>query len=90
MELNEVIFPDSFPKLDLHGYDRMSASLAINDFINDNIKMGNEIITIVHGIGAGVIRDTTINTLKKNKNVLEFKSSYSNRGCQIVKLKLTK
>ena len=44
MELSEVIFVESLPKLDLHGYDRETATVAINDFINDNIKMGNEII----------------------------------------------
>ena len=88
MNINEVIFPDSFPKLDLHGYDRETARVAINDFINDNLKMKNEIITIIHGIGTGIIRLTTIETLNKNKNVEDFKSSYSNRGCTIVKLKI--
>lgn len=90
MNINDVIFPDSFPKLDLHGYDRETARVAINDFINDNIKMGNEIIIIVHGIGTGIIRHTTIETLNKNKNVEEFKSDYSNRGCTIIKLKIEK
>ena len=86
MEINEVIFTDSFPKLDLHGFDRNSARVLINDFIDDNIKMGNEIIIIVHGIGSGIIRDMTIKTLNKNKNVIEFKSDYKNRGCVIVKI----
>ena len=90
MNINDVIFPDSFPKLDLHGYDRETARVAINDFIVDNIKMKNEIITIVHGIGSGVIRNTTIELLSKNKNVVDFKSDYSNRGCTIVKLKIEK
>ena len=31
---------DNLPKLDLHGYDRQTAIVAINDFINDNIKLG--------------------------------------------------
>ena len=88
MNINEVIFPDSFPKLDLHEYDRETARVAINDFIDDNIKMKNEIITIIHGIGSGIIRHTTIETLNKNKYVEEFKSDYSNRGCTIVKLKV--
>ena len=88
MEINEVIFPDSFPKLDLHGYDRETARVAINDFINDNLKMKNEIITIIHGIGSGIIRNTTLETLKKNNKVIEYKSNYSNRGCTIVKIKI--
>ena len=90
MNINDVIFPDSFPKLDLHGYDRETARVAINDFINDNLKMKNEIITIIHGIGSGIIRQTTIETLNRNKNVEDFKSNNSNRGCTIVKLIIEK
>ena len=90
MEINEVIFPDNFPKLDLHGYDRETARVAINDFIEDNIKMRKEIITIVHGIGSGILRETTHKTLAKNKKVIDYKSYYNNRGCTIVKIKLTK
>ncbi len=87
MTLNEVIFPYSFPKIDLHGFDRDSARVAINDFINDNVKMKNEIIVIIHGIGTGIIKEQTFKTLKQNKNVLEFKSDNFNRGCTIVRLK---
>ncbi len=88
MEINEVIFIDSLPKLDLHGYDRETARVAINDFIEDNFKMGNEIINIVHGIGRGIIRKTVIETLNKNKKVIEYKSAYANQGCTIVKIKV--
>ena len=88
MEINEVIFFESLPKLDLHGYDSETAVVAINDFINDNIKMGNEIINIVHGIGKGIIREQTLKTLSKNKKVLDYKNSYPNRGCTIVKINL--
>ena len=38
-DLNSVIFVDSYPKLDLHGYDSETARVAIEDFIVDNIKM---------------------------------------------------
>lgn len=51
MTLNDVIFIDNFPTIDLHGYDRDSARVATNDFINDNIKMKNDIIVIIHGRG---------------------------------------
>ena len=88
MNLNEVIFPDSYPKLDLHGYDRESARVAINDFINDSIKMKNEIIVIVHGIGSGVLRDTTHSVLKNNKKVIDYKTNYFNTGCTLVKIKI--
>lgn len=84
--LNDVIFIDNLPKLDLHGYDRQTARVAINDFINDNIKMKNEFIIIIHGIGSGIVKNATNDTLSKNKNVLEYKSYYYNNGCTIVQL----
>lgn len=88
MNLNNVIYVESLPKLDLHGLDRDTARVLINDFINDNLKMKREIINIVHGHGSGVIRETTHKTLKDNRNVLEFKTFYNNDGCTIAKLKI--
>lgn len=88
MNLNDIIFIDNLPKLDLHGLDRETARVLVNDFIRDNIKMKNEVIVIIHGIGTGIVRKTVNETLKKNKNVLEFKSFYNNLGSTIVKIKL--
>lgn len=90
MTINEVIFIDSLPKLDLHGFDRDSARVAINDFILDNKKMGNEVVNIVHGIGSGIIREICIRTLTHNKDVNDFKSAYGNRGCMLVQIKIDK
>ena len=78
MNLNDIIFIDNLPKLDLHGLDRETARVLVNDFVRDNIKMKNEVIVIIHGIGTGIVRKTVNETLKKNKNVLEFKSFYNN------------
>ena len=88
MTIDEVIFIDRLPKLDLHGYDRDSARVAINDFILDNKKMGNEVVLIVHGIGTGIIREASIQTLSHNKDVIEFKNAYGNRGCMLVQIKI--
>lgn len=88
MNLNDVIFIDSLPKLDLHGYDRQSAAVAINDFIKDNIKMKNEIVNIIHGIGSGILKETVKTTLSRNKNIIEFKTFYYNNGCTIAKIRL--
>lgn len=86
-KLSEVIFLDSYPKLDLHGYEREIARVAINDFINDNQKMGKEIIVIVHGIGQGILKEQTINTLNKNKEVIDFQTGYFNHGCTVAQIK---
>lgn len=88
MNIGNILFIDRYLKLDLHGYDRYTARVAINDFINDAIKMKEEIIVIVHGVGSGIIRNTVIDTLKKNKNVLEHAISYNNPGCTVVKVKV--
>lgn len=88
MTINEIIFIDGLPKLDLHGFDRDSARVAINDFINDNKKMGNEVVLIIHGIGKGVVREACVQTLMRNKDVVEFKSAYGNRGCMLAQIKL--
>ena len=88
MNLNEVIFIDNLPKLDLHGYDRETARVAIVDFINDSVKMKNEIVLIVHGIGAGILKQATHECLKYSRNVLDYKTYYYNNGCTIVKTKI--
>ena len=90
MNLNDLIFIDSLPSLDLHGFDRETARVAINDFINDNIKMKNKFIVIIHGIGSGVLKETTQLVLSKNKKVIEFKIHPFNIGCTLVNVDLTK
>ena len=84
MNLENVIFTDNLPQIDLHGLDRLSARIKINEFINDNKKMKESIIVIVHGVGSGILRLETINTLKNNKVF------YNNNGMTIVKIKIDK
>ena len=90
MNLNDIIFIDSLPSLDLHGFDRDTARVAINDFINDNIKMKNKFIVIIHGIGSGTLKETTQLTLSRNKKVIEYKIYPFNVGCTLVNINLTK
>lgn len=90
MNLNDIIFINNLPTLDLHGFDRQTAKVAIDDFINDNIKMKNSFIVIVHGIGSGILKDTTQKSLAINKKVIEYKIYPFNVGCTIAKIDLTK
>lgn len=83
MKLNKLIFIDNLPSLDLHGYDREGARIMIEDFIKDNLKLGNNYIVIIHGIGTGILREETAKTLRKNKNVLEFKLWNYNKGLTV-------
>ena len=88
MSLGNTMFISHLPQLDLHGYDRDSARLEINDFINENIKLKNKEFIIVHGIGSGILKNTTHETLKRNKNVLEYAICYNNVGSTIVRVKI--
>ena len=76
----------NLPTLDLHGIDRDYARILINDFINDNYNIKNTKVVIIHGIGTGIIRKTTQETLKRNKLVQEFKIDNFNPGMTIVEI----
>ena len=86
MHLDNVVFIDSFPKLDLHGFDRETARVAIGDFVKEQSKLKQDIIVIVHGIGSGILLETTKKVLKNNKLVRDYKTFYYNQGCTIVEL----
>ncbi len=87
MKLSDIFFIDQFPSLDLHGYDRDYARIKINEFIQDNVIMKNEFVVIVHGVGNGILKKETLETLKRNKNVVEYQIFKGNIGCTIVKIK---
>lgn len=76
----------NIPSLDLHGIDREYARILINEFIEDNYKIKNTKVIIIHGIGTGIIRKTTQDVLSKNKYVKEFKIDNFNPGTTIVEI----
>lgn len=88
MELKEVIFVNHLPSIDLHGFDRDYARIKVLEFIKDNKCMKNEIFCIVHGIGDGILKNEVHSTLKRSKDVVDYKLFYSNTGCTIVKINI--
>ena len=88
MNLDDLIFVDNLPKLDLHGLDRDTAEILINEFINDNIIMKNEFLIIIHGIGTNVLKNKVHEMLGNNQNVIEYKLSMYNVGCTLIKIKI--
>lgn len=80
------IFLDRYPRVDLHGFDRDSARMVVNDFILENVTLGNDTIVIVHGKGMGILKKEVHDTLRTNKYVYEYKTDNFNDGCTIVKL----
>lgn len=83
----EDIFIKNYPTLDLHGYDRYTATVVLNDFINENLKLHNYDLIIIHGIGTGIIKQTVHDILKHHKYVSNYKVHGFNLGMTIVKLK---
>ena len=62
----------------------------VNDFINDNVKLKNEYVGIIHGRSSNILRDKAHEILKLNKNVDSFKVDIFNPGMTIVKIKFRK
>lgn len=87
MSVNNI-FTKNLPSLDLHGETKDTARVLINDFIRDNIKMKNDKIIIIHGIGTGVLKKETQSVLRNNKFVIEFGIDCMNEGSTIVRLKI--
>ena len=81
------IFSNSLPTLDLHGEIRDSARVLINEFIEDNYLLKNYKIVIVHGVGAGILKDETNKILKNNKKVDSFHLNHYNSGATVIYLK---
>lgn len=80
-------FLNILPTIDLHGYNRDMVKYIINDFINDNIKLGNKKIIVVHGKGEGIIKDELHFLLKKDKRVNRYYLDMFNIGETIIELK---
>ena len=87
---NDDLFINSYPSLDLHGETRDTMIAPLNIFIEDNVKLKNKNIVIIHGRGSGILKETTHTYLKKDKRVLNFYSGFFNPGCTVVELNVDK
>lgn len=77
----------NLPTLDLHGETKDIAKVLINEFIEDNYKMKNTKVIIIHGVGTKTLLKETQKTLKSNKYVLEYKIDNFNTGQTIITIK---
>lgn len=80
-------FIDFLPKIDLHGYDRVSARIKVDEFINDSYKLKYKKIVIIHGIGTGTLKNEVHSCLKHNKLVEKYNLYWNNPGLTEVSLK---
>lgn len=79
-------FLNILPTIDLHGYSRDMVKYVVTDFINDNIKMGNKKIVIVHGKGEGIVKEELHFILKNDKRVKRYYLDMFNIGETIIEL----
>lgn len=78
---------NSLPTIDLHGEDRKTAEILVKQFITDNVKLKNNKVVIIHGIGTGILKKEVHSLLKKDKRVEKFYINFFNIGCTIVEIK---
>ncbi len=81
---------NKYPKIDLHGETTDTAVFIVNDFINDNYKMKNKYVVIIHGKGTGALRKKVHEILKTNKQVDHFELDGFNIGATLVTIKTSK
>lgn len=81
-------FTNSYPKIDVHGETRDTVNVIVKDFINDNIKLKNKHIIIIHGIGEGILKKTIHAYLKTDNRIADYKLESSNPGSTIITLKI--
>ena len=77
----------NIPTIDLHGETREIARILVEEFINDNIKLGNHKLNIIHGIGTGILKKEVHDLLKKDKRVEKYYVDFFNVGCTTVIIK---
>ena len=79
-------FLNILPSIDVHGFTRETVYVPVSDFINDNIKLRNKKIVIIHGIGYGILRDEINRRFKRDKRVKKLYLSIDNAWCTIIEL----
>lgn len=83
---NYMLYYKNLPKLDLHGENRYSAKVLVEEFLNDNKKLGNNLVIVIHGQGLGILKKSLYDYLKKNKMVKNYRLNFNNPGETIIEL----
>ena len=84
------ILTSKSPRIDVHGETYDSVSLYLTQFIDENYKLGNKYIAIIHGKGEGVLKNRIHELLKINDKVDDFYLNNWNIGETIIVLKVEK
>ena len=84
--IDNYMLYSNLPSLDLHGETRFSSIVMLREFINNNKKLSNKLIIVIHGIGKGILKETIHKELKNNKDVKAYKQDIFNKGVTIIEL----
>ena len=82
-----ILYRNNMPQIDLHGEDRIGARIKVKTFIDDNYKLENKEIAIIHGVGKGILKNEVLSILKSDNRVDVYNIDIFNEGCTLVKLK---
>lgn len=77
----------NLPHLDLHGTDRTIATAMVKMFIDENVRVDNKTLVVVHGKGTGIVKKAVHTYLSGDRRVLSFKINNYNDGETIIYLK---
>lgn len=75
------------PNLDLHGEEAALVYALVNEFIQDNYKMGKKELRIIHGKSTNILTKEVSNVLKSHSLVKNYHLNNWNVGETIVNLK---
>ena len=84
------ILTSKSPRIDVHGETYDSVSLLLSQFIDEQFKLGNKYIAIIHGKGEGVLKNRIHELLKVNDKVDSYYLNNWNIGETIIVLKVDK
>ena len=75
-----------YPKIDLHGEYVSTAYTVVHSFLQEQLKLKQAYVVIIHGKGTGKLKEEVHQILSKEKEVLEFQLDPENLGQTIVHL----
>ena len=75
------------PRLDLHGEERALVYALVTEFVNDNYKIGNKEIVVIHGKSTNILTKEVHEVLKENNLVKNYCLNNWNIGETIINLK---
>lgn len=82
-----IMLTHKTPRLDLHGEEVALVFALVTEFINDNVKIGNREVVIIHGKSTNILTKEVHKVLKSNKLIKKFYLNNWNVGETVVELK---